>query len=348
MFLKSTHPFQPKRLPLKRIKRSSFKRTLIRAKKELHLFENLLQRIPNPYALLTSLLATEAMAALESQKIRISVEKFFLLYLTHSKKNKNLLLPIYYYSALKRACRAIYTQRINKKMLCAIHELVKKGAPHYIQVGSYRTKQNWIGPEGCKKEQAFFFPPSPKTMRSAMQNLLQYCEKKERNPLIQIAIIIAQFLIIHPFRDGNGRVARILIPLLFYQKKILPYPLLFFSRYLKDHRVAYFQNLFDITGKNKWEQWVQFFLKGIILQVGKERHKAEKIYRLYLKLLRKLSVQYPRQSFLFFLFSQPVFSRSYFIQRYSQDVLKDLEGLKIIKPFKKGYYFFPALLKIVK
>jgi len=311
-------------------------------------FENLLQRLPKPYELLASLLATEAMAALESQKILVSVEEFFLLYLTHSKKNKNLLLPIYYYTALKKACRTIYTQRIDKEMLCAIHELVKKGAPHYIQAGRYRTKQNWIGPEGCKKEQAFFFPPSPKTMRSAMQNLLQYCEKKEKDLLTQIAIIIAQFLIIHPFRDGNGRVARILIPLLLYQKKILPYPLLFFSRYLKDHRVKYFQNLFDITGKDKWEQWVQFFLKGIIQQVGKEQQKAEKIYHLYLKLQRKLSKRYPRPSFLFFLFSQPVFSRSYFIQRYSRDILKNLEELKIIKPFKKGYYLFPALLQIVK
>ena len=348
MIPEENKPFEPQKLPLRRLKRSSFSRAHVHAKKNIHRFQKILQSIPQPQYLLSSLMATEALAALESQKIRLPLEDFFLLCLTHSHRNKKMLQPIYYYAALKRACNTIRTQHISKEMLCAIHQMVKKGAPPHIQPGDYRSKQNWIGPEGCKKEEAYFFPPSPKIMKPYMQNLLQYLYREEKDPITQIAIFVAQLLIIHPFMDGNGRVARILIPLLFYQKKVLPFPVLFFSRYLKDHRAKYFNNLFDITGAGKWEQWIRFFLKGIVHQTKIECEKAEKIYTLYLKLKTKLSKQYSRTPFLFFLFSQPVFSRSTFIQRYSNTLLKDLIDLKIITPFKKGYYTFPALLRIIK
>jgi Fic family protein len=341
-------PFEPQKLPLRRLNRSSFSRAHSHAKKNLHRFQKILDSIPQPQYLLSSLMAAEALAALESQKIRLPLEDFFLLCLTHSHRNKKMLQPIYYYTALKRACNAIRTQHISKEMLCAIHQMVKKGAPPHIRPGDYRIKQNWIGPEGCKREEAHFFPPSAKIMRPYMQNLLQNLDRHEKDPLTHIAIVLAQLLILHPFMDGNGRVARILIPLLFYQKKVLSYPLLFFSRYLKDHRAKYFNNLFAITSAGKWEQWIRFFLKGIIHQTKNECEKAETIYTLYLKLKTKLSKHYPRTAFLFFLFSQPVFARSTFIQRYSNTLLKDLIDLKIIAPFKKGYYTFPALLRIIK
>ncbi len=104
-----------------------------------------------------------------------------------------------------------------------------------------------------------------------MENLLHYCNQIDPFPLVQIAIAFAQFLIIHPFMDGNGRVARILIPLLLYKKNLLPYPLLFLSRYFKDHRLTYFRQLFAITEKQQWEQWILFFLKGIAREAKRAR-----------------------------------------------------------------------------
>ncbi len=340
--------FEPQKLPLRRLKRSSFSRVHLQAQKTLQRFEKLLKTIPKPQLLLSSLMATEALAALESQKIHLPLEDFFLLCLTRNHPKKKLLQPIYYYTALKKAISAVHTQPLSKDFLCSIHQMVKKGAPPHIQAGDYRTRQNWIGPEGCKKEEAYFFPPSPKVMRSYMQNLLQYSTIQEKDTLTHIAILIAQLLIIHPFIDGNGRVARILIPILFCTKKALSYPLLFFSRYLKDHRSKYFHSLFDITDADKWEQWVFFFLKGIVQQGKTEYKKAETLYLLYLKFKHKLAQHYPRPTFLFYLFSHPVFSRTQFITRYSQGLLSDLQRLKVVRPFKKGFYLFPALLRTLK
>lgn len=341
-------PFVPQTLPLRKLHRASFSTMHRRATKSLKRFHQLLDTAPHPERLFSSLLATEAIAALESQKVSLALEEFFLLCQTRTHKQKTLLQPIYYYCALKRAILDVRTQHINKEMLCRIHEMVKKGAPPHIQAGDYRTRQNWIGRQGCKKEEAYFFPPTPKAMRSSMQNLFQYCNKNTKDPLTQIAILIAQFLIVHPFMDGNGRTARIMIPLLFYRKKVLPYPLLFFSRYFKDNRKKYLQNLYAISEKGNWEQWIHFFLKGFVHSERKEYEKAEKIYHLYLKLKKKLDVHHIHFQCLFFLFSHPLFARSTFIKRYSTDLFRDLAALKIIKPFKKEYWTFPALLGVIK
>lgn len=335
-------PYIPPLFPLRKWKRSAFLHAHGQAEKSLHQFQQLLAQIPKPHQILSCLMATEALAALESQKIKLSLDEFFYLCQTRKHPQKKLLQPTYYFNALKKASRAIQNHSMDKKLLCAIHEMVKKGAPPHIQAGNYRSKQNWIGPEGCKKEDAYFFPPAPKVMRIAMQNLFAYMKKPEKDVLTQIALIIAQLLIIHPFMDGNGRVARITVPLLIYQKKALSHPLVFMSRYLKDHRARYFRNLFDITGEGQWEQWIRFFLKGVARQAALQRKKAEMIYALYLKLKKS------HARCLYFIFSQPVFARSQFLQRYSTTLLKQLLAQRIIKPYKRGYCTFPALLKILK
>lgn len=341
-------PYAPQRLPLRKLECARFKRIHLHATKTVNTFRKLLDGIPQPERLLSSLLAIEALAALESQKITLSLEDFFILCETHSHKKKDLFQPYYYFCALKRAIRDIRSQCINKEILCSIHQMIKKGAPPHIRAGDYRTKQNWIGKQGCKKEEAYFFPPTSKTMRSAMHNLFEYCSKRTRDPLTQIAIFIAQFLIVHPFMDGNGRTARVMIPLLFYQKKVLSHPLLFFSRYLKDHRDQYLRNLYNISEAGKWEEWIVFFLKGIVQQGKNEYQKIEAINQLYLKLKKKcLHLDIPPSS-LFFLFSRPIFTRSLFLKRYSTGLFADLIALKIIRPFKKGYWIFPALFRIIK
>jgi Fic family protein len=339
-------PFLPQTLPLRRLQRSSFQRAHQQAQAKIHRFQALLASILRPQFLLASLMASEALAALESQKVKLSLEEFYLLCQTHAHPNKSLLQPIHYYLALKKACAAIQKHPIDKHLLCSIHQIVKKSAPPHIQAGDYRTKQNWIGKEGCKREDASFFPPAPKVMRAFMHNLLQYTQKQERDSLTQIAIIVAQLLILHPFMDGNGRTARILIPLLFHQKKILPF--LFISRYLKDHRKPYFKNLFDITGKNKWEQWIRFFLKGVASQAHSETIKTKQIHTLYLKLQKRLAKHTSRTAPLTYLFEHPVFSRKQFITRYTTPLLTQLAQRKIVKPFKRGYYIFTPLLKLLK
>jgi Fic family protein len=83
--------------------------------------------------------------------------------------------------------------------------------------------------------------------------------------LTKAALAHAQLETIHPFLDGNGRLGRLLITLLLCgEGKVLAKPLLYLSLYLKQHREAYYEHLQRIRTHGEWEEWLVFFLEGVI------------------------------------------------------------------------------------
>jgi Fic family protein len=72
-----------------------------------------------------------------------------------------------------------------------------------------------------------------------------------------------QFETIHPFLDGNGRIGRLLIPLLLHDAGVLQQPLLYLSLYFKQHRDEYYRLLDRVRGTGDWEAWLDFFLEGV-------------------------------------------------------------------------------------
>lgn len=77
--------------------------------------------------------------------------------------------------------------------------------------------------------------------------------------LIKAALAHVQFEIIHPFLDGNGRVGRLLIPLLFHVEGVLREPLLYLSIYFKRRRAEYYGLLNRVRLEGDWEEWLTFF-----------------------------------------------------------------------------------------
>jgi Fic family protein len=155
---------------------------------------------------------------------------------------------------------------ISFALMRKLHQILKKDVaePWNYPIGKFRDRQNWIGEQGCRVEEAYFLPPEAKDVPKHMLALKKYLHTTDKDPLVQLAIFFAQFLAIHPFMDGNGRVARILIPAFLHQKKLLSAPKFFINDYFKKHRLAYFERLFAITQQKDWEGWIDFFLTGII------------------------------------------------------------------------------------
>lgn len=170
---------------------------------------------------------------------------------------------------LELATSWVKSKPLNTSFFCRVHAFVKKDGPNPEEIGQIRKKQNWLGPEGGPIEEAYFFPPSANQVNAYLSALNRYFRTREKDPLVQIAIFFAQFLLIHPFMDGNGRVARIFIPIGAYKKKLLCKPALFLSSYFEDHRLAYFQKLFHISEHTAWEEWIIYFFKGVIYQCQK-------------------------------------------------------------------------------
>ncbi len=128
--------------------------------------------------------------------------------------------------------------------------------------GEFRTSQNWIG--GTRPGNAAFVPPEPQILDEYLSNLENYINNDEIPVLSRAAVAHVQFETIHPFLDGNGRIGRLLIILILFNSGMLKTPLLYISLYFKEHRFEYYRQLNDVREKGTWEDWIDFFLKGVM------------------------------------------------------------------------------------
>ena len=131
--------------------------------------------------------------------------------------------------------------------------------------GEFRRIQNWLG--GASPATARFVPPPADRVMPAMSDLEKFLhDVPVKTPiLIKAALAHAQFETIHPFLDGNGRVGRLLVTLLLCaERKVLSQPLLYLSLYLKRNRDAYYEHLQRVRTEGAWEEWLAFFLRGVI------------------------------------------------------------------------------------
>lgn len=130
------------------------------------------------------------------------------------------------------------------------------------------------------KDQVRFVPPKPEMARSRMDDLESYIQSGGQYPsLVDIALVHYQFETVHPFRDGNGRVGRLLVVILLYCSDILVNPVLYLSSYLNRHRDAYADLLLDVSESGNWAEWVRFFLTGLREQADEAFVRAKLLLR---------------------------------------------------------------------
>ncbi|MSQ29971.1 MAG: Fic family protein [Dehalococcoidia bacterium] len=91
----------------------------------------------------------------------------------------------------------------------ALHFIIVRGADGYETAGQYRVEQNVVRDT---QGRVLYMPPHETEVRALMDNLLQWMrtERQEIHPLVLAAVAHAEFINIHPFDDGNGRVGRAL------------------------------------------------------------------------------------------------------------------------------------------
>lgn len=228
--------------------------------------------------------------------------------------------------------------------------------------GEFRRIQNYIGIHGADLEHATYIPPSPEMVMPAMGNLEKYIHMDEKDSLVQLAIVKAQFEIIHPFLDGNGRIGRILIPLFLYYKQMLASPMFYLSYYLENHRELYYEKLRGITAKGDWNGWIDFFLTAVTEQANMNITKARQIQGLYTKIKQiipqLLHTQYAIQ-IADSLFNRPIFTIANFVECTNMPKTTALRTVKVLtdngilmatsesKGSKAAAFVFTELIDIV-
>lgn len=132
--------------------------------------------------------------------------------------------------------------------------------------GELRSSPNWIG--GATLDSAVFVPPPPDAMGAALFDWERFLHEDGLPLLVQLALAHYQFEVIHPFLDGNGRIGRLMIPLMLVLRRALPQPLLYLSAYFERHRHEYYDHLLFTSQRGDVTEWLRFFLEGV-------RHQAQ-------------------------------------------------------------------------
>ena len=129
--------------------------------------------------------------------------------------------------------------------------------------GEIRVEQNFIGKKGDTLETARFVPTDPMSLPSLLENLMKYINTSTDDPLYKIALAHYQFEIIHPMRDGNGRMGRLLTASMMYSEGVMTNAMPPISEYLLEHRMEYLNSLYGVSAKDDFDTWFSLFLDAI-------------------------------------------------------------------------------------
>lgn len=315
-------PYIPESLPLTNLDHGRLIRLIGPANAALARYDGLLQSVVNPSVMLSPLTTQEAVLSSKIEGTQATVDEV-LEYEAgiefDAEKVKDIQEVVNYRSALTLAKETLTQRPLNLALLRQMHGTLMssvRGADK--SPGQFRVQQNWIGRENCKIEQATFVPPSPLQLLDHLEAFERYLASDDVDPLVQVSVVHAQFELLHPFSDGNGRIGRLLIPLFLFQKRTLASPMFYLSEYLEEHRDLYYAGLRGISQQGDWTGWVEFFLTAITEQAQTNTVRVRAILELYERMKQQiydlLNSKYALKV-LDSLFDRPIFESSDFVER---------------------------------
>ena len=318
--LSMVQPFRPRMLPIENLEWSLLVKSIGEANAAVARFDGLVNGIPNPAVFLSPLTTQEAVLSSRIEGTQATLQEVLRFEADEDappEKRNDIREVLNYRRALRLAENEVRDRPISLNLIRGIHRELMSGVRGKDKApGAFRREQNWIGSSGCSIESARYVPPSPLDMVDALDNFADYLASSVDDPLVQIAIIHAQFEIIHPFMDGNGRVGRILIPLYLMQRGVLHSPLFYVSGELEARRQEYYDRLLAITNSGDWEGWISFFLQASTRQAERNAKLARSMLNLYdemkLSFARATRSQHAIQA-LDAVFSGPIFSSRRFM-----------------------------------
>ena len=354
-------PSKPNKLPLDKIDWISLIPAIAETNRALAQYEGVLYGVPNPEVLLSPLTTQEAVLSSRIEGTQATFNDVLKFEageeVPEGSKRQDIQEIINYRRALIHAEKHLKQRPFSLNLLLELHGMLldsvrgrNKGR------GRFRIVQNWIGKPGTPIEEADFIPPEPLALMGHLDNWEKYFHSEERDLIVQLAIVHAQFEIIHPFIDGNGRIGRIIVPL--SMKKLLTRPMFYISAYLEANREQYVDMLRALNGPDSWNRWIVFFLNAVSEQATENLKKARGILDLYQRLKgRFLELTHSQYAvpLLDHLFQMPILTSAVLIKAKGMpskpmvmSLLKMLKEAEILKVISVGSGRRPQVLALAE
>ena len=371
-------PFIPESLPIVALSRPTPE--IIKASGEanraLARFDALVAHSPNPRLLLAPLTRREALLSSRIEGSQSTLNEVLQFEedgaaAARGEKRDDLSEIRNYIAALNLGAATLAERPFSLHILKELHaKLLGAGSVRgkTKNPGNFRARQNWIGVPGMLQEQATFVPPDPLLVPELMEKWARFYHADQPDILVQAAVLHAQFELIHPFEDGNGRLGRLVIPLFLYEKNAVGRPNFYLSAYLERHRDAYMAALKQLNARpGEWGHWALFFLNAVAAQATEDYQKTGRMMALYDDMKSRF-VDITRSRFavpvLDAIFEKPVFSRAHIQKSLRQmerppsaptvgDLLKKLARHDVLQVSRDGHgrraaiYVFGALMELL-
>lgn len=178
------------------------------------------------------------------------------------------------------------------RLICEMHSLLLTNVRgEDKRPGAFRDQPVYIGDPERGPSVARYVPPPPgDTLTGCLRDFENFVHKEGNKipALFAIALMHYQFESIHPFRDGNGRIGRVLISRALVKEKLLEYPAVYMSAYINEHKRAYVDSLLAVSVEGAWQGWIEFILRAITTQANDSIMRSELLIDLREEYQRRL------------------------------------------------------------
>jgi Fic family protein len=279
-----SHAFVPSPLPPQNWQWSdSLWPLLVDARKCLASLDGTGKHLPNHDILLQPLQGREAQLSSQLEGTFTDPQKQVLFqsdprYPLSSNDPANAFREVFNYRrALRLSKEETDDLPLSLRLIRQLHSVLMDGVRGSDQrPGEFRTIQNQIG------HPARFVPPPPEHLAESLNQFEKYLHCSDGfDPLVKAFLVHYQIETIHPFRDGNGRVGRLLLSLTIKDWCELSDQWLYMSAFFEKNRKQYMDLLLSVSTQGAWEAWIRFCLQGVIEQSVDAEKRCEKLLMLH-------------------------------------------------------------------
>lgn len=227
--------------------------------------------------------------------------------------------------------------------------------------GEFKIEQNYLADRSRKT--VLFVPIKPEFLNDGLTRLFDYMNGDDHELIIRTAVSHVEFEALHPFNDGNGRIGRMMIPLMLWQGGILSQPYFYVSAYLEENKDEYIDRMRSVSSRDEWLEWISFMLTALEEQANRNLERAESVSELYEEMKSRFRKSLQSQWSTVaadFVFTRPVFKANVFTRKSgipaatAYRFLRALQNqglLKVLEPAagrRPALYSFEPLLELVR